>query len=268
MTPKDAVLRILTRQDTVDPLPHLISALKHDVPPQEDFRRWALGFDSNVILNIAKGRDVSDLADYLRTRHTGPIILPSQTIQEFWNNRISAVNDLADRICDSFSKLESMVQEIDPSYSELKSSLTPILNKFRQEYGRVLDGSVANNLNALLSTFKDCTETHQMPRSALFDIARQRQTSRTPPGFKDDGDGDFLVWADFLLGLKIAQENSSEPYPCAALITDDTKKDWSTKGTTNPILCAEVHALVGTPFVTLTLNQLRQYIKQEIDKEK
>ncbi len=257
------VMNLLSRKTPVDALPHLIGALGRQTPDVESFSDWAIGFDANVLLNLAKGHRGADLIDYLRNLHHGPVILPPQAVQEFWNNRIYAVSGLADKVRTKFASLETLVNQIDPAFSGFKSKLDPILREFESEFGHVLDERTASEIDALLGALTKVSFRAELDRSALYPIARQRKLAKTPPGFKDDGDGDFLIWADFLLGLQLAKQAKRE-FPAAALVTDDTKKDWSTKGTPNPILTAEVHALAGVPFFTLTLAEFKSRVENEI----
>ena len=96
-------------------------------------------------------------------------------------------------------------------------------------------------------------------------MSSQRKTTRTPPGFKDEGDGDFFVWADFLLGLL-----SAANVPDAAIVqhvifvTEDKKADWSLDGTAHPILTAEVKALTNASFEIWSLDKLATTISTEL----
>jgi PIN like domain len=84
-------------------------------------------------------------------------------------------------------------------------------------------------------------------RLKLKDIAAWRKQTKTPPGFRDEGDGDFFIWADFLSGLQLARANG-QAFTQAILVTRDNKVDWSRSGTVHPILAAEMKALLGIHF--------------------
>ncbi len=98
-----------------------------------------------------------------------------------------------------------------------------------------------------------------VPRTPFFQIARARNDTMTPPGFKDSGHGDFYLWADFLLGLLMAASNN-ERFTKAVLLTMDEKPDWSRGGLAHPILVAEVEALVGVPFEAWNLQRFASYV--------
>lgn len=269
MIGQTAVLNLLSRKTPVDALPHLIDALQFPTErvgrfsQVDNFKEWAIGFDSNVLLNFAKGRKGPDLVDYLGKLHKGPVILPSQAVQEFWNNKIPSVDGLSDQVRKTFESLQGLVNQIDPAFSGFQGKLNPILREFESDFGPVLAKTRAQEVNALLEALSESALRAEVDRSLLYPLARQRKLAKTPPGFKDDGDGDFLIWADFLLGLQLATEQG-RLFPAAALVTDDIKKDWSTKGTPNPILTAEVYTLVGVRFFTLTLAEFHSQVEKEI----
>lgn len=94
-----------------------------------------------------------------------------------------------------------------------------------------------------------------VPRQRLQTIADVRSSSKTPPGFKDPGDGDFFIWADFLFGLRMAQHHG-ESFKHALLITNDEKTDWSRQGNAHPILVAEARRFLDVEFQTWNVDKL------------
>lgn len=127
--PLQEVEDVLSRRVPVDSIRALRYALGSATSASANsFRASAIVFDSNVILNIAKGRNLPDLADYLASQHRAPIVIPAQVVQEFWNNRLSAVSSLADQVRDQFSSLQRLVATIDPSY-KLAERIAPILQE-------------------------------------------------------------------------------------------------------------------------------------------
>lgn len=258
----DLVINVLSRQVPIKALTHVVAAIGRQEDAWQDFRGCAIGFDSSVLLNIAKGRNM-DLIDYLGGLHKGPLILPSQVLQEFWNNQVHAVSGLADQIRQKFSELEKLVRQIEPTYKELSEGLEATLENFRASFGHVLDDQTSLGISSLLNMFETKGIHPEACRGQLAPIAVQRKRAKTPPGFKDEGDGDFLVWADFLLGILMAKRQGVD-YSAAILITDDVKKDWSTKGTPNPILAAEVMALAGVPFASVTFDRFSKLVRAEL----
>ncbi len=85
-----------------------------------------------------------------------------------------------------------------------------------------------------------------------------------PPGFKDEGDGDFFVWVELMNGLLIAVETEIQ-FDRVLFITDGVKKDWSTNGSPHPFLVAEIQTLVGVPFQVMSLKSLREAVKLALE---
>jgi hypothetical protein len=97
------------------------------------------------------------------------------------------------------------------------------------------------------------------PRLRFREIAAQRKRTKTPPRFKDDGDGDFFIWVDFLNGLQQARAKSQE-FDHVVLVSHDQKLDWSRAGIAHPILVAEVRSLFDVPFEIWTIQKLADEI--------
>ena len=93
------------------------------------------------------------------------------------------------------------------------------------------------------------------PRAPFQEIGALRKRTRTPPGFRDDGDGDFFIWVDLLTGLLDAQVRGDK-YGRVALVSLDKKVDWSRAGIAHPILVAEVRTLLNVPFEIWTIDKL------------
>ena len=95
---------------------------------------------------------------------------------------------------------------------------------------------------------------------ALHLIAEQRKRVKTPPGFKDSGDGDFFIWADILFGL-LQLKNTIELPNRLILITNYGKIDWCREGKAHPILFAEAKYLIDIDFEIWTLDKFARTLK-------
>jgi hypothetical protein len=252
---------ILTWDVPIPALESVTRALSVTKRAQIITQNAAICFDSNVFLNLGKGRTGADLVDYLGGLHRGPIILPSQVLLELWNNQLNGVEEYVGRLSREFRQLSTSIQEIDPGYSTLKDGAASLVESFQADFGHLLDENTRTDLNALLEMFSKKAIMSQVSRLEFHSVAVLRKRTKTPPGFKDEGDGDFFVWAEFLNGLLHAKDNGQN-FDVAVLVTDDVKKDWSTHGTAHPILNAEVSALVGVPLHTMTLKELKASIKR------
>jgi len=184
-----------------------------------------------------------------------PYIIPGQAIQEFWNNQLAAVDTLATGIKRKFDGFKDEFARIDPAFEGLVEDIRVRLEQFQQEHGNVYDEATLHTTVGFLESLKAKALVPYAPRCALLDLAIHRKRTKTPPGFRDDGDGDFFVWTDFLIGLLTARRQRSRMRR-AVLITNDKKPDWVRSGSAHPILVAEVAALVGIPFEIWNLDRL------------
>lgn len=248
----------LDREAPIDALAALIDAI--DGGNQSDtFQNAAIGIDSSAFLRIAHHPKGEDLIDYFGATHSGPLILPGQTVQEFWNNELSAVDTVAKTLSGSFDRFKKDLAKLDSDFGDLRNSLENALDAFRDDHGAVYSEATVRKTLSLLNTLQSKARVPFAPRTYFRPLAEQRQMTKTPPGFKDPGDGDFFVWVDFLLGLKHAQ-SAGEVFDKAILLTNDTKADWGRPGATHPILVAEAHLIVGVPFETWTLKKFAEKV--------
>lgn len=223
----------------------------------------ALCLDSNIFLRLAGGTVADDIIDYLDNKHSGPIILPSQVIQEFWNNSGKKVEEFADQIQKKSQELNVAIRKVEDELgddSALVVGAKELVENFTNDFGHVFIAQHRPALVNLMDMLMNRATVTQVQRLRFSDVAKARAMTKTPPGFKDVGDGDFFIWAEFLLGLLVAK-NAGRSFDVALFITNDVKKDWSTNGVPHPILSAEVFAAAGVPFGTLTLDDFTRSVK-------
>lgn len=251
---------VLDRQITFNSLDALVSAINKikKKPQPEDV---AIGIDSCVFLRLATHKDSADIIDYLGAKHNGPLILPGQAIQEFWNNQLAAVDTIGAGIKKKFDALKQEASKIDPNFGEYANSMNSLLDQFSSEYGYVYDASTHRSTLTLLELLKKKAFLSYVPRMRFHEMAVHRKQTKTPPGFKDDGDGDFFLWIDFLYGLLRAKQQGQH-FSHAVILTHDKKQDWSRATIAHPILTAEVQELVGVPFDVWTIDNLYEAISQ------
>src|SRR5437016_6274549 len=92
---QEAVLiKVLDRQTTLGALDALVGAL-NPVSTIVPIGQTAIGLDANVFLRLTGHRRSIDIIDYLSSTHSAPLILPSQAVQEFWNNQLQAIHTIA-----------------------------------------------------------------------------------------------------------------------------------------------------------------------------
>lgn len=222
----------------------------------------AFGFDTNVLLRLGDNSR-TDVVDFLGSRHPGPIIVPGQVVQEFWNNILAGVDMHSELIRKKTSELGEAVGKIGADFEPYSGRMASILEDFTIEHGFVLDVGSASRVASALAFLKAKARVPFVPRSRFLAIADVRDRTRTPPGFKDPGlHGDFFVWADFLAGLLLARA-AGEPFSAVAFVTNEKKPDWTRQGRAHPILVAEVAALVDVPFELWDMATLARYIEAQ-----
>lgn len=85
------MMAVLNRHADIGALDALIYAYKHE-PRETRLAETAIVLDSSVFLRLGSYVDV---VDYLHTAHLAPLILPGQSVQEFWNNDLSVSDPIA-----------------------------------------------------------------------------------------------------------------------------------------------------------------------------
>lgn len=254
----------LDRNEAIDSLPMLISSIASSPLEFETIRQAAFGIDTNVIMKLGSHRKSSDILDYLSLEHTYPLILPGQSIQEFWNNHLHAINTQAESIKRKFEDLKKATQLTNLDFSGYEERFSQLVSEFENDYGYVYDENSKRAASRVFDAIKTKASVPYVPRSRFINLAANRKRTKTPPGFKDDLDGDFYIWLDFLHGLQLAREEGSD-FDRAILITEDKKIDWSHLGMAHPILSAEVMSLFGVRFETWSIEKLADGIKKELE---
>ena len=246
-----AILAVVDRDANLEAVNALMQAYKPETR-EVDVSHAALVIDSSAFLRLGPQADV---IDYLRTRHAAPIILPGQSIQEFWNNNLSVADSIATGIKRKFEALEMESGRVDVSFQDFSERFALLLTEFRTSFGYAYDGGTVRRTISLLEVLRDKALTSYVRRERFAELAAHRKRTRTPPGFKDDGDGDFFVWLDMPDSLLAAKARNIR-FDQVVLITNDKKPDWSREGIAHPLLSAEVRALTGVPFETWDVNKL------------
>jgi hypothetical protein len=252
------LIQLLDRQTSVKALDALVSALR-PTPNDVALERTAIGLDANVFLRLGNHAKSVDMVDYLSARHAAPLILPGQAIQEFWNNQLHAVDTVSSGLKKRFDVLKADFGKVDKNFGDYAEQIEALLNQFSAEHGHVYEeGTVRRTLN-LLEMLQKRAVVPYAPRLQFCEIAAQRKRTKTPPGFKDDGDGDFFIWVDLLKGLQQAR-HAGQLFERVVFVSQDQKLDWSRAGIAHPILVSEVQALVDVPFEIWTIDKLAMEI--------
>lgn len=254
---------VLDRQSQINSLEALYFAAVNKNKARPLVETVAIGIDANVFLKLVGHKKGPDIADYLRTEFAGPLIVPGQAVQEFWNNRLSAIDTQATLLKKKFIEFKKEAEKltVDPELGTYVSDMEDTLARFDSDFGYLYDSSTLRSTLTLIEGLKDKAILSYVPRLKFYGIARHRKNTKTPPGFRDeaDNDGDFYIWADFLYGLLLAKAKGKK-FSHAVIVTQDKKPDWSREGVAHPILSAEVQKLVNVPFDVWTIEELHHAI--------
>lgn len=249
----DQIFEVLDRKEHIPAVDSLLQILGGE-SEECNIRRYAIGIDANVALKLPNISAAEDVIDYLKVQHTGPLVLPGQVIQEFWNNQLSAINTIPKDIGNKFKEVRKAANRIreeeihgGENVAKLSDQMEAALQDFEELAGVVYQSDAKRRMAAFFDLIKYRGVVPFCPRSRFSSLAEQRKRTKTPPGFMDSGDGDFFVWVDFLYGIFLAR-SSSVPFERIVFVSDDSKKDWSLRGHPHPILAAEIKALFGVEF--------------------
>lgn len=256
--------RVLDRGEEIDSLTALIDAVNAKPDLRDDsfeFQDTAIGLDTNVFLRIA---DDTNSVDYLSSNHKAPVIIPGQSIQEYWNNRPNAQSSLTNELKTKFGKFKKCMEKFDDRFDDYVTKFDNLIKEFTKEHGPMYDKNFIQKVNSMLSAFneKENVIVPYVSRALFEGITTQRQKTKTPPGFRDGNynDGDFYIWVDLLKGIHLAQLKN-KTFNRVVLVTDDEKSDWSQSKIAHPILVAEMKVLFDVPFEIWRSSRLKKEIK-------
>jgi hypothetical protein len=258
----DRLEELLDRRTPLAPIAALRQAVNVHSRVVPDLERIAFGFDSSVFIRLATHRRSPDILDYL-PRHQAPLVLPGQAMQEFWNNRLTVVNTISDSVRKKYNELALEMRKIGAQFENFDERMKEVLDNFQSEFGYVYDENTRESVAKMLVILEERAYCSYVPRTRFSSLAHTRKRTKTPPGFRDEGDGDFFVWADFLFGL-IVSAPDRERFDHVVLLTNDIKSDWSTAGTPHPLLSAEIEALFGVNFDLWTLDKFATVVSAAV----
>ena len=255
----DKIYQVLSRQTPFSSLALVLDALEETVPNQpSDPNKIAFGLDANVILHMQLH---SLIPDYLGGIHSGLVILPSQAVQEFWNNR-QTMQGAAHEVRTRFDTLKLAVAKLDIEHQQFLDGFEALLAEFEAGSGWTWAESFRTKVTAAFKQVSARAIEPQFPKDVMAQISHERDASKTPPGFKDkDKNGDLYVWAEFLLGL-LQGRAAGHDFELAVLLTRDKKADWGKGGHAHPFLCAELQEVVGVAFETWDMKEMLEHAKK------
>lgn len=261
-TEEQALLTVLDRGAPLEALAALEYSLSTSPPGRNglSLNETAIALDTNVLLTLASHRKSAEVIDYLSGRHIAPLVLPGQVIQEFWNNHVGSLMTVASQVEKKLIDLKKSIERLDPN-SQLADAIAGMQEKLRTDYNYLYDAGLVSKTKTMLSSLSSKAIVPFARRSIFVGAAELRKRTKTPPGFRDDGHGDFYVWVDLLTGLQKARAFGST-FAQVAVITNDEKPDWVRNGMAHPILSSEVRSLFNVPLEIWKLDRL----VEEVDR--
>ncbi|WP_171232778.1 PIN-like domain-containing protein [Ruegeria sp. HKCCA4812] len=254
----ERMIAVFDRQIEIPALGALVSALRVS-SATASLENAAIAIDANAVLRIPQHRKSSDIVDYLSTQHSGPTILPGQVIQEYWNNQLAAVDTVSKGMQKKYDSFKTEVGRYNQTQGDAFLKISEGLEAFKDDNSELFHPDTVHKTLTFLETLSEKAVVPYAPRQVFHQIAEQRKRVKTPPGFRDDGDGDFYVWVDVLFGLSKMMKDGVTPSRLI-LVTNDGKIDWCREGEAHPVLCAEVKALLGIEFEIWTLDKFSQAV--------
>lgn len=257
--------QILSRRAQIPALETLTVALGTAEIPQ-DLRNCVIAIDSSVFLKLAAHEKSADVIDYINTQHANGVILPGQSVQEFWNNRYNAVPSLARQLKASFDTFAKHMDELDGEYGGYKEKFKSLISEFEIDHGHVFDERTISKTFGMLDALRAKALVPFVDRERFQVLAVHRQNTKTPPGFRDDrgNDGDFFVWLDVLRGMQLLADEKNES-DSLVFVTDDKKDDWSRDGMPHPILSAELKAICGSKLCIVDLAKFIGLVQKSME---
>lgn len=252
------LLNVLTRAVPIPALEALSIAVK-GARPEPKLDESAIVIDANVFLRIPAHRKSSDIMDHLVLVHQMPVVIPGQVIQEFWNNHLAATDSVYRKVSTKHADILREVGKFEDAGVANISKITEALEEFKESNEHVFDPEIIGKASSFLDRLPGKAMVPFFPRALLSDLALTRKKSKTPPGFRDEGDGDFLVWVDMLWGLSEAKLEGAQ-FANVILLTYDSKPDWVRGTMPHPILIAEAKAALEAEFYIWNLDKLSEEI--------
>lgn len=221
----------------------------------------AIGLDTNALKQLRRLPYLTTQLAAATERAHIPLLLPGQSIEEFWNNHRVFTRDLSaiDKDLQSLSaKLSTLMKSttVDDLIAQL-SKIAEGVGEFQKYSEESRNPELVSISQTMMAELTEVAYVSYVPRVRFSVLGQTRYWSKIAPGFEDRTKypqhlGDFYVWADFLYGLRVLKRNGVLPATGRVLfVTDDSKADWKTGNFAHPSLSNEIAALTGLGFATI-----------------
>lgn len=254
---------VFSRKIPVDSLTSLSEAMSPSQKSFDNLQSAAIVLDANVILRLPMHNKGPDIVDYLAQCFNGPLILPAQVVQEFWNNNLSVIDTIGIKLKKQLKSLKKEGENLGSEFEDFSKRISDLNDDIDKELGYLYDENTTHKVKNFLDTLIQKADLSTIDRMRFFPFAQMRMMTKTPPGFRDDGDGDFYVWTELLYGAMKAIDDGKE-YDRLILVTNDAKIDWVREGIPHPVLSAEANELLKKPFEIWKLNDFIEAVEKEL----
>lgn len=239
-------------------------------------------FDSNILLNLYRytietRKNLIEILEQIIDR----IWIPYQVGFEYHTKRISeienqinAYDEIKKIITGIQNKLENELLKLCNSgrhpyinCEDFLSKVTTAINDFlvdldekKEKHPDFLDNDpIRDKLNELFAG-KVCDQLDPKEKEKVVNQGEDRYKKQIPPGYKDDGFGDLIIWFEIINHAKKRKNN-------IIFVTDDGKEDWwyQYSGKTigpRPELIKEILENAGVKFYMYSADRFMSYAEE------
>lgn len=242
-------------------LPSSLSVGRTDLP-------YAIGLDTNVLKRL-RGADPLVLDRFTQKVRSNSVLLvvPGQSITEFWNRHQTFTEDVVGPVraslTSSLTKLEDVRGIV--TATETVDRLIGGIEELLENLAAASPKEAMEKTLTFWGALEDVMHVSYCERSRFSQLVEARQRTKHPPGFADEKSkqnaaGDSFVWLDFLLCLlKLGNSSAeSEPVPNREVwfVTDDRKSDWWSGHHAHPVLVHEARTVCDADLKLVTTGEL------------
>jgi hypothetical protein len=260
---------------------------------EELSKLWEEGifvFDTNMLLNIYRYTQKTreryfEILDLLKKR--GQIWIPHQVAYEYQANRIDVMQGQLDAYTEVSNILQTTWQKLESSRepykskhgfidakklsdeltSAIKNAKTTVMQgkeKVKREYEALKkDDTLLDTLERLFQG--NIGNPYNGSRlETLYRQAQLRIELKIPPGWEDEGKGNFKAYGDIILWFQLIDYARIQKKPLI-FVTDDGKKDWwvrDIKGKPIKPLPALIQEMLVETCVLLHMYQGYEFLEQ------
>lgn len=253
----EKIYGVLSREREVESYKYLLKGLraKHKNSQLKDS---IIGFDTNVLLRLAGHKMYPTIVDFLSVERNGKVVIPGQSIQEFWSNIYSIKKQDKHKVIKELDNLESKIKSLGPAFDDSFLSYSAVASQIKNDLNNYHNKNISKKFIEFFESLSEKAVVDYAPRDLFHQIAQNRAHNKTPPGYMDNSHSDFYVWLDFLYSsFNLVSKHDIE---AAYFITNEQKEDWLCEGTLHPVLQAEYHAICDIDIRCLSLDMFAQLI--------